>query len=187
MEAYDLAMLDDDVARRREDGASLRDLAEFVNVAVLERALADAGAEIAGDPRSVYEALTDGDAGPGRRSAVRQQLDRAGVPVEDVESDFVSHQTVRDHLKDCLGMDTGRRATTDVDDAADLIGWARDRNETIVDDTLARLRSADELDTGPLDVTHSVRVTCEDCGASYRVADLLERRTCRCGGTEGSS
>lgn len=178
---YGLPRLQDDIVRRREEeDASLRDLAGFVNERILERALADAGTDVAGDPQSVYEALAGDDAGPGRRTEVRRQLRRAGVPVETVESDFVSHQTVRDHLRDCLGMDTGRRATTDLDDAADLVGWARDRNEGIIDDTLARLRSAGTLETGRLDVTHSVRVTCEDCGATYRVTDLLERGACDC-------
>jgi hypothetical protein len=181
VDKYGLRYLDEDLRRRREeDGESLRDLAAFVNARILDRAMATARAEVVGDAPAVYEALTGDDVGSARRAEVRRQLETTGVPVEDVERDFVSHQTVSDHLGRCLDVDTGRDATTDPDEAAELIGWARDRDEQIIDRTLARLRRADALDTGPLDVTVSVRVTCERCGATHRVDELLERGGCDC-------
>jgi len=181
IDEYRLRHLDEDLTRLREDdNTSLRELADFVNTRVLERALVDAGAEVAGDAGAVYEALTGEDISAGRRTETRRRLENATVPVSEVESDFVSHQTVRDHLRDCLGLETGRNPTTDTDEAAKLIEWARGRDERIIDHTLARLRDAGTLDVGSIDVTHSVRVICGDCGTSYRVDELLERGECDC-------
>ena len=183
VERYRLRHLDEDLVRRRErDGDSLRDLEAFVNVRVLERAIEDAGAEVAGDARSVYRTLCGDDVSSGRRAEVRRQLANAGVPVSAVEDDFVSHQTVREHLRSCLDVETARRGTTDPDEAAEILAWAIERDTRIIDQTLERLREAGALETGPLDVTHTVRATCERCGASYHVHDLLDRRSCDCEG-----
>jgi hypothetical protein len=181
IDKYELRHLDTDLRRRRvDDGESLRDLATFVNAQILDRAMSDAGAAVAGDATAVYRALTGDDVGSGRQTEVRRRLANAGVQMDDVDRDFVSHQTVRDHLRTCLDVETSRNGTTDPDDAADLIGCVRDRNEQIIDRTLNRLHEADRLDTGPLDVTFSVRVSCERCGSTYRVDELLDRGGCEC-------
>ena len=179
---YDLSGLDENLCRRRADGASLRDLREFVNERVLERALADADADVVGDPGNIYRLLRDEEVSSGRQAELRSRLQRAGIDIETVEKDFVSHQTVRDHLKECLDVDTSRRSCIDVERATRNINWAESRSKAVIEQTLDQLRSADQLATADLEVTQTVRVTCTGCGETYRVAELLDRGGCECKG-----
>ena len=180
---YDLSGLDEDLCRRRADGASLRDLQGFVNERVLERALADADADVVGDPENIYRLLRDEEVSSGRQAELRSRLQRAGIDIETVEKDFVSHQTVRDHLKECLDVDTSRRSCIDVERATRNINWAESRSKAVIKQTLDQLRNANQLATGDLEVTQTVRVTCTGCGETYRVADLLDRGGCECEGS----
>ena len=181
---YDLSGLDEDLCRRRADGASLRDLQGFINERVLERALADADADVVGDPENIYRLLRDEEVSSGRQAELRSRLERAGIDIETVEKDFVSHQTVRDHLKECLDVDTSRRSCIDVERATRNINWAESRSKAVIEKTLDQLRSADQLATEDLEVTQTVRVTCTGCGETYRVAELLDRGGCECDGSD---
>ena len=180
---YDLSGLDENLCRRRADGASLRDLQEFVNERVLERALADANADVVGDPENIYRLLRDDEVSSGRQAELRSRLERAGIDMEAVENDFVSHQTVRDHLKKCLDVDTSRQSSIDIERATRNINWAESRSKAVIKQTLDQLRNANQLATDDLDVTQTVRVTCTGCGETYRVAELLDRGGCECEGS----
>ena len=183
---YDLSGLDEDLCRRRADGASLRDLQGFVNERVLERALAEADADVVGEPENIYRLLRDEEVSSGRQAELRSRLDRAGIDIEAVEKDFVSHQTVRDHLKECLDVDTSRRSCIDVERATRNINWAESRSKAVIEQTLDQLRGAGQLATDDLELTQTVRVTCTGCGETYRVAELLDRGGCECDGSDRS-
>jgi hypothetical protein len=178
--AYDLEGFDARLRERHAGGASLRDLERFVNETLLHRALEAVDADVIGDVASVYEALTDEDVSAGRRTEVRERLSQAGVDVEALRADFVSYGTVRTHLRDCLGVETTRAAPLSVDDARGTIEWARSRSEGIVDRTLDRLADGDQVAAGDLEVAHTVRVTCADCGISRSVEAFLDRGGCDC-------
>ena len=180
---YDLSGLDENLCRRRADGASLRDLQEFVNERVLERALADANADVVGDPENIYRLLQDDEVSSGRQAELRSRLGRSGIDIETVENDFVSHQTVRDHLKECLDVDTSRQSSIDIERATRNINWAESRSRAVIKQTLDQLRNTNQLATDDLDVTQTVRVTCTGCGETYRVTDLLDRGGCECEGS----
>lgn len=181
IDAYGLRGLDAELRDRRErDDLSLRALADVTNTRILGAAMENADVDVVGDPSSVYEALTGDDVAPERRADVRDQLNYAGIDVTGVTDDFVSHQTVRAHLADCLDIDTSRQGVTDITEGREVIEWARGRDEHIVDQTLEQLRRNGELDVGSLAVTHSVRITCTVCGSSYPVEELLDRGRCAC-------
>lgn len=183
---YDLDLHGAVVRRREREDESLRSLAEFVNTRLLGRAIdrhADRG--VLADASSVYATLT-GATDAGTAAEVRERLASAGVPVDEVTDDFVSHQTVRTHLRTCLDMETGRSPATGIEDVTDLIEWARSRDEEIIDRALSRLRESGELDIGEPDVIHSVRVICGDCGRSHRLQELLDTRGCECGDGAGA-
>lgn len=177
---YDLFEFNRELRQRKASGGSLRDLATFTNTRLLECALAAADAEIVGDSESIYQTLTDDDIRPSKRTELQSQLEQQGVNIDKIMDDFVSHQTVRDHLKECLDVDTSRQLTVEFDKERGTIEWARARSEKVIRRVLDRLRQAEKLQTGSLDVTHSVRVTCEDCGRSYRLRELLAARQCAC-------
>lgn len=177
---YGLVRFDRTLQRRHEGGASLRELARYHDVRLLEAALADTETTVVGDAGAVYDKLTDGtDAG--RRAEAEARLSNAGVDVEALRADFVSHQTVRAHLRTCLSRDTDRSSEMDVDRARSTTEWARARSEAVVARTLERLRDAGGIATGDLDVTGTIRVTCTDCGRTYRTDELIDRGGCDCG------
>lgn len=178
---YDLDGLDADLIGRYEtQEGSLRELAQYINVSILEKVLADIDADIAGDPESIYMTMSGDDADPTRQTTIRDQLIYAGVDVDDLERDFVSHQSVKKHLNSCLDVDTARDGVESIEEARELIEWARSRDEQIITKTLERLRRIDVLSTGPIDVTHSVSVTCGDCQRTYDILELLETGGCDC-------
>lgn len=178
--SYGLFEFDDELRSRRERGESLRDLASFTNVRVLDRALADTNADVVGDPESLYHVLTDDDVRTSRRTELESRLRSQGVDLGRLRESFVSHTTMRHHLQGCLGVDTSRDRSVNPDAERGTIRWARARSEQVVEAALHRLRSAGDLETGSLDVTHSIRATCETCGESFRLHDLLESGRCAC-------
>jgi len=180
-DAYGLEELNRDLEQRYvTDDASLRDLATYINIQVVGAVIDESDANIMGDPNAIYRALHDDDVPPERRANVRDQLTYADIDLDAVTQDFVSHQTVRSHLRECLDIDTARSGVDDLEEARDVINWARDRDAEIIDRVLERLRRLDLLVTGELDVTHTVRITCLDCGETYRPDALLTEGGCGC-------
>ena len=176
--------------RRLEAGTSLRGLADYVNQRVLAAALSTADVDVTNalygavsdedGLTTLYEALASDDTPPERTARVRTRLAQRGVDVASVEADWVTHPTVRTHLRECLDIETQRSATITADDARDTIEWARTQCANIVDQTCTRLRNANVLVTGPLDVTVTIQLTCTDCGTTHRPRQLLSRRECAC-------
>lgn len=179
-DAYGLVDLDEALRRRHEEGEGLRDLAAFVNRRILGRAIADSDVDTVTDPETVYDHLVDDDLSAGRRTEIREKLVRGGVDLDSVESSYVSHQTVRDHLRQCLSIDTSARTDVDPASARGTIEWARARFLGIAERTLERLESTGALSVGTLEVTGTVRVTCTDCGETYRLGVLIDRGRCGC-------
>jgi hypothetical protein len=174
--------LDAELRRRHEGGASLRDLERVANRAFLAGAVEGAGSDVLGDVDGILDALAGDGASAGERTELRTRLSRAGVDVERLEADFVSYGTVRTHLQDCMGVETKREGGVTVAEARGTIEWARSRSEAVIERTLSRLRDADELAAGDLELTQVTRVTCTDCGTTHTVNDLLDQGGCDCGG-----
>jgi len=188
IDEYELGGLHDEIVRRREeDDESLRALAEFVNTRILRQAIdRQADRDILSDAASIYSQLTNGD-DAGKTAEIRTRLETVGIPVEEVTDNFVSHQTVRSHLNSCLDIETGRSQATDVEDIANLIEWARTRDEEIIERAISRLQESGKIDIGETNVIHSVRVICEDCGQSHRLQDLLDGAGCQCDETAATA
>lgn len=184
--AYGLDGLDERLLERREEGASLRDLETVVNRSILRAALRDAGEDVIGDAGSVYEKLTGDDVSAGERTEVRERLALAGVDVEALRADFVSYQTVRTHLRECLDVDTARDVSLTRSDALGTIQWARSRSEGIVGRTIERLQGEDGFHAGDVEVSYVVRVSCLDCGTSDTVEAFVEGGGCQCATGNGT-
>lgn len=159
---------------------SLRELADHFNQCVLERAMEDEGVDVVyGETENVYRALTT-ESGVGLRTQVRGQLERHGLDTEAVESDFVTHQTVYRHLKNCreaeYETDEGGRVERD----RQRLEALQNRVATVTETTLSRLRDAEEIALEEFDVYADVNVLCESCGEVHTPADLLEDGGCDC-------
>lgn len=180
IEKYDLDELPETLRRRRQDGDSLRDLEQVVNIRILERALTKhGGAGVVGDAASLYEILARDDVSAGRRTDVVRQLSNSGVPVDAVERDFVSYETVRAYLQDGLDIDTSQSSPATLESGRNTVEWAQARCTAVVERTLKRLHESDALDAEQTSVTISVRVTCEETGETYRLSEFIDRGGCR--------
>lgn len=180
IEQYNLSTLNVELRQRRRERASLRSLAAFVNRQILDSALAGIDMPVDSDVGTLHRILTEEGSSAGRRGEIRSQLNRAGADVDALEGDLVSHETVREHLRNCLDIDTSRDPQIDIGKARGTIEWARSQSEGIVENTLSRLVNAGEIDGGNVEVTQSLRVSCENCGRSYRVHEFLHNGGCDC-------
>ena len=179
-QAYHIRDVDTKLLQQREQGASLRGLAVFFNKQILSEALSRATQEVIGDAETIYEVLMDDDTDRARQAELRSKLARYNVDIDDVQQDFVSHQTVRNHLNGCREIDTGRESTFGLDAGRKTIEWAQARSEGVIEQTIERLRNAGEVADTQTEVTQSVRVACSACGQSYRIEAFLEQGGCDC-------
>lgn len=174
------------------DGASrtsLRDLADAFNRAVLDAALHEAGESVTdADVDHLYRVLTDDDVPRSDAVRKRRDLERAGVDVDGVQSDFVTHQAIHTYLTSV------RDATLPAEDPPDRLERKRTtierlagRTQVVTDATLEELIGADRLTDRDYEVVVNVRTVCGNCGADYAVAELLERGGCDCTRRDGGS
>ncbi len=186
IDQYELVGLDNDlIAYWTGDGEqrfSTRKLATYVNQQVLKASLENANVSFKdGEVENTYRLLTDDEVSSGTRVQTRNELQRDGVPIDDVESNFVSHQTVYNHLTECL--DASLETPSDeerLERSADKLGSLRNRTEVVTTDTVAQLERNDLIEIGDFDVTVSITATCKDCFQEYTIRELLDNRSCDC-------
>lgn len=184
IDEYDLDGLGTELEARwlatGDDRWSLRELADLVNRKLLTAALERVGATpLDGEVANVYRVLRDDDVSSGMVTSLRRRLERDGVDVEAVERDFVSHQTIHTYLRERRGVerpDDGDRVTKE----QRSIGKLQGRLTAVTEDSLDRLRDADEVDVGEFEVFTRVEVLCVECGTQYEAGRLLDRGGCDC-------
>lgn len=161
---------------------SLRDLADAFNRAVLRAALRDAGETVIdADVDHLYRTLTDD--GVSRSDAVRKRrdLERAGVDVDAVQSDFVTHQAIHTYLTSVRDATLPEEEPTDrLERKRATIERLTGRTQVVTDATLEELITAGRLTDRSYEVFVNVRAVCENCGTDYPVVELLERGGCDC-------
>lgn len=184
---YGLDGFDEELERRwtgRDgDSASLRELQRVTNRRLLTEALIDAGVPpIDGEAENFRRILTDPQVSESRRIDARRRLESDGLDVDQVRSDFVSHQTVYNHLRTCRGVDS-----TDETSGAGRLEQARsrvfglqNRTELVTEQSLSQLGSHDLLSPAEFDVVVDIQAVCEECGRSQDIESLLERGGCVC-------
>lgn len=193
---YGLTNLNESLRETREnEDASLRDLADQVNILILQRCLEEAHVSLAGDAESLYDALQEENSE--RFYNINVKLNEAGITdpfysgsdssetsVDRLLSDFVSYQTIRTHLQTDLSMDTSRSGITSREEGREVIRNSQDRHIDVVRRMLKRLnrRSVDEIEISPdeLEISVSTRIRCRGCGDSYSIEALLNNRGCSC-------
>lgn len=183
IEEYDLEGLGEELADRwaseGSNGASLRELADQFNREVLRSALQSAE-QTPTDVEETYRRLTGDDVSSGTRTETRKRLERGGIDVDAVSSDFVSYQAIRTYLREGRGIEYPDREPTDVDESVRTIEQLKGRLTTVAEDRIQRLTDTDQLDVGAIRVITNVTTVCEDCGAQYDLVELLQRGGCEC-------
>jgi hypothetical protein len=184
---YGLHGLGDELERRWTgadgDRDSLRTLADVFNRRVLDHAMRDAGMDpLDGEVANAYRLLTDDDVSRGVETEVTARLDREGIDVGSLRSDFVTYQAVRTFLQDVRGA-TYEKDSGGVEAARSTFARLVGRTTAVVERKLAQLRSAGDLTLGDFRVRTAVTVYCEDCETQYDVTTLLEAGGCECEST----
>jgi len=185
IEEYGRQELHGEIIRRyRDQDESLRELESFINrefaAAAVQNARVDA------TPAEIVRILHSNDDDVSRREQARleTQLQQTGVNAEDLQKRFVSYRTVKNHLNDCVDVDTSRNESITIDSARKTIGWTRSRCEGVIEKTIERLSNADLVTTGStVDVTVTPRVTCQDCATSITISEFLRQEGCDCNDT----
>ncbi|PCR92615.1 hypothetical protein CP557_05120 [Natrinema ejinorense] len=167
---------------------SLRDLATEFNQAVLRAAVHDAGpSTLDTDIESLYRTLTDDDASRSDAVRKRRDLERSGVDIDDVTSDFVTHQTVYTYLTNVRDASLPEEDSDDrVERKKETVQRLAGRTQVITESTLEELSNADEITDRNYEVFVDVRTICGNCGADYPIADLLDQGGCDCEADDGA-
>ena len=180
IESYGLDGLGEELEQRwtaDEDADSLRTLADVFNHELLEAAAVDAGLDLLdGEIKTFYEALSDTDATGAERARARGRLERAGIDVEGLQRDFVSHQAVHTYLTTYRGASKERKRS----DPTERVQRLRGRLAAVTESALASVATPDDFVVGSPDVLVDVQVFCADCGSQYGFDELVERGGCDC-------
>jgi hypothetical protein len=190
IEAYGLDGLGDELEQRwtgaTGERESLRSLADRFNRRVLRTALDEAGASpLDGEVENTYRLLRGDDVSPGMRTEVRRQLERSGVDLDSVESDFVSHQAIHTYLREHRGAELEAEEESRVEKEAQTIRRLQGRTSVVTESGLTRLSNASDITVGEFDVLVDVQVYCSDCGSQYEAVELIERGGCDCEREDG--
>ena len=179
---YDLQNADERLLRRREqEEAGLRALETYINTWILKRAMTEHGMTVLdGEEENYHRLLTSDDVMETSRREARRELEQAGIDVDELLEDFVSYQTVRKHLNECLGEDTGEEYTPDVEDGRDTFAALAERVKNVVSRTINRFRRHDAVAIGEPDVIVSIKLRCGDCGRTHNLGAFLDDPRCAC-------
>lgn len=165
-----------------DESASLRALAERINIALVRQAMEEAGMDpLEGEAENAYRLLTDDDVSVGVRTQQRNRLERAGVDVEELETEFVTHQAVYTYLTKALGVTKDETDDTDpVEKHEQRIQRLRSRTAAVMENSLSELQSDETISLGSFDTTVDLRVYCQDCENQYELSSLLQGGGCEC-------
>lgn len=178
---YDVGDVEAEFAVQYEtDEVSLRGFADRLNAALIESALDSINEVLHGDPLILYRTLTDASVDGEYQAQTKDALVYAGVDVAELQDDFVSHMTVRKHLRECRELETGQSDTPTVDGVQSKIEYSLDYATRTIRQVLTGLEDSGKIASGDLDVTVTARLICTECNTTYRVAELLEHRGCDC-------
>lgn len=186
IDEYGLSGIGDELEARwtghEGERVSLRALADHLNRQILRSAIDDSGLDpVRDDVDRFYRQLTDEDSLEATKNQLRRRLADDGVPIEAVESDFVSHQSVYTYLTDVRDASLEEPDDADqVQKVSDRIQRLRGRLEAVTRRELDTLSNTDRIVLGDFEVLSSLRVTCRTCGRDYDAAELLREEGCSC-------
>ncbi|PNW65518.1 UNVERIFIED_CONTAM: hypothetical protein BEN50_22595 [Euhalothece sp. KZN 001] len=163
-----------------DEQRSTRELADWFNRQVLGAAIADLPAvTISGDVDQIYTQLQGEDSAD--RRLIRDRLIQRGVDIDEVEANFISHQTVYRYLTEELGVQQPTPSPEEqAERAVETVGRLRGRTSAVARQSVETLISTDQAQIGPFSVITDVQVICEQCGRSFDLPTLTETGGCGC-------
>jgi hypothetical protein len=180
-DAYGVAGVDVELRRRHADGATLHELAAYVDERLAAATLRAAGVDLDADPGTVAAALRGDQGVPAETRENVGEMAAGTFDADRLRTDFVSHETVRRHLNEHLDVSTSRggiESEADLQEALDA--YQRQYRES-VSSALARAGERGLIDGGDFRV-FSTQLECGNCGRTYRLRELLTAGGCDCDG-----
>lgn len=159
-----------------------RQLATWLNVTLLRREMDEVGLPTLGEEAaSKYERL---DADEASASEVKSMLEREGIDVERLQSDFVSYGVVRTHITECLEAEYEK--TGDSQWEQESVDIARDRATDKIREAVVSLVNKEKISASTdLEVHLSVELECESCQSRVPLRRAIHRgRVCHCDSPE---
>jgi hypothetical protein len=184
IEEYDLQGLGAELEQlwtAEEDRRSLRDLAAYFNRKLLEQALEAANVQqLDGEVENTYRLLTDDDVSSAESTRIERRLERDGVDVESLVSDFVTYQAIRTYLKDHRGAEYTPSETDPLEREKTNFQKLRGRMVSVTEGKLEQLQKNEAFTLGEFRTLADIQVVCEDCNTQFGVLELLEQEGCNC-------
>lgn len=186
IENYDLQGIGEEMehlwtAENSEERKSLRDLATHVNQELLRQALGESDiATLEGEVENIYRLLTDDEVSSADRTRAQRRLEREGIDVEQLRSDFVTYQSVRRYLKTHRNVEYTKEEAHRTEKTLNSVQRLRSRLLTVVENRLESLHTAEEISLGEFRVFIDLRIVCEDCGTRKNFTTLLQEGGCEC-------
>ena len=164
-----------------EDRKSLRELASYFNRQLLQQTLDEANVHcLDGELENTYRLLTDDEISSAESTRVERRLERDGVGVDKLKSDFVTYQAIRSYLKNHRGAEYTPAETDPLERETTNVQKLRGRTVSVTEGKLEQFRDNDELTLGEFRTLVDIRVVCEDCNTQFDVLELLDRGGCNC-------
>lgn len=166
-----------------EERTSLRDLADTLNEEILAAALRNAGVSVTAPGAASTYRILSGDESVSRadRHRKERELEQAGVDVEAVRSDFVTHQAVHTYLTSYRDAELETRSEDRAQRAVENLQRLQGRTGAVAESTIERLVSTEEVTDHEYEVFVDVQVVCEDCEGNFSMSELLQAGGCDCG------
>lgn len=166
----------------QDDPVSLRDLATYFNEQVLQAAMENEGMNtLDGEVENIYQLLASDEISKGIQTETQRKLERNGINVEELQSDFVTYQAVRTYLQ--KGCDLEYEQQTDaerIENVIQSIGQLQNRTATVTEEKLSQLNKTDRIELGEFRIFLDLRIFCEECSTQYDVQEVLEQKGCKC-------
>lgn len=164
------------------DRRSLRDLADYLNRRILREAMTEAGLNpLDGEAANTYRLLTDDDVTSGERTKVERHLNRAGIDVEQLRTDLVSHQAVHTYLTKHRGVSLSSESQeSPKEKALGTIRRLNSRSKAVSEKTVDSLRNQNEVTIGTYRITIDTRIVCRDCNTQYDLTEFIQTGHCNC-------
>jgi hypothetical protein len=164
------------------DRRSLRDLADYLNRRILRKAMTEAGLNpLDGEAANTYRLLTNDDVTSGERTKVDRHLNRAGINVEQLRTDLVSHQAVHTYLTKHRGVSLSSESQDSPrEKALDTIRRLNSRSKAVSEKTVDSLRNQNEVTIGTYRITVDTRIVCRECNTQYDLTEFIQTTHCNC-------
>ncbi len=182
-EKYELENIDDFLIQHwtaeESERKSLRELADMFNQKVLFAAATNSkftNSEL----EQYYSILADNNAAQSEQVRLRRQLEKEGIDIEEVRSDFVTHQTIYTYLTDVVNAEPPEQLTTTIESKLQTIDKLAGKTAVVGNKSLKELSNVDKITERNYRVVVDVTVICEHCQSSYQFEELLNNGGCDC-------